>query len=177
MFLQYPQLLKKIDAFVGEIYAKHPTSFVCKPGCAACCVAGISIWRIEYDFIKASRITHSPTSADEKSCPFLDANKRCTIYDVRPIVCRLWGAPLFYHDAGSSDGRLSAPKNRVARNDGVLTCCSLNFTESPKLDELPQADVLSVEVALSTLAAINHVYCKQKGSDPAKRLSLADALL
>ena len=173
MFLQYPQLLDKIQAFTSEIHAKHPDSYACKPGCAACCVAGIKVWRIEYDFIKASRKTPSSTRNDGRNCPFLDENKRCTIYDARPIVCRLWGSPLFYNDANNEDGKLSAPKNRIERNDGILTCCSLNFKGNPNLDELAQSDALNVEIVLQTLAAINHVYCKQNDLDPTERLLLA----
>ncbi len=174
MFLQYPQLLKKVDTFTGEIFSKHPDSFVCREGCSSCCVDGINVWRVEYDFIKESYKIRAkiPAGNDGEKCPLLDTGGRCTIYDARPIVCRLWGSPLFYNDAESGGGELSAPSSKVERDDGVLTCCSLNFIKNPELSELPKPDLLNVEVVLQTLSAINHLYCKQNDLDPTERLPL-----
>ena len=48
------------------------------------------------------------------SCRYLDASKRCTIYPVRPTICRLWGVtedmPCPWRCKKS--GTLSGPRGR-----------------------------------------------------------------
>lgn len=56
---------------------------------------------------------------------------------------------------------------------GTLTCCDLNFQGDLKLEDLPIADAVNVETVITTLAAINHVYCKERGLDPSARVTLS----
>lgn len=73
----------------------------CKAGCGKCCVAGapvakpeteeISEWlckTYEYEQIR-DQFHHHDTQP--QMCPFLTPDKRCFIYPVRPVVCRLFG--------------------------------------------------------------------------------------
>lgn len=157
----YKQLLKKIDSFVGTLHKKYPDSFSCKKGCADCCIAGITVWQVEYDNILDYLKKDVPSPlvgeghGEGAKCHFLDAQNTCAIYDARPIVCRLWGMPM-------------------ARDEGDVNCCEKNFADSIK--GLIKPDIINGDVILKTLAAINHVYCRQRGLDPEKRFAMSDVL-
>lgn len=88
--------LAKIDALLSAI----PT-FQCKEGCFDCC-GPLELSRLEY-----MRCIHASgrTAEDVKqqmqnnlkqgiyTCPLLDPETRkCTVYEVRPAICRLFGA-------------------------------------------------------------------------------------
>jgi len=126
MFSDYTALLDKIDQLVTEIRSSHPGKIVCKPGCNSCCVSNITVWRIEYDRIRQFIESKNPEPGQrsESECPFLNDDELCSIYPVRPVVCRLWGIP---------------------------------------------KDMINTEIILTTLAAINHVYCKKLELDPEER--------
>lgn len=42
---------------------------------------------------------YSINKGENNSCPFLDENSRCSIYDIRPIDCRMW--PITKHPENS----------------------------------------------------------------------------
>ena len=175
MFKNYLQLLDKIDNFVADVMAKHAGSFKCGPGCAKCCVAGITVWRVEVDNIREnlnrseSRVTSHESRKD--GCNFLTEGNLCAIYEARPIVCRLWGAPLAIPAGLESEWGIR--DHETSKTDaGTLTCCDLNFQGDLKLEDLPIADAINVETVIRTLAAINHVYCKENGLDPEERIPL-----
>lgn len=158
----YLHLLAKIDRFATAVRQRHPQAFACQPGCADCCVAGITVWRVERDhigqFVRAKpvetrSVRPSTSSGRAEGCPFLDADRRCAIYDRRPVVCRLWGMPQL--------------------QDGKVSCCDRNFRGEAKLEALAATDLVDMEVVLSALAAINHVYCTRGGFDPTERFALA----
>lgn len=71
-----------------ELYAKIP-KVECRPGCAECC--GPAVWsRIEWERLPENmrRPAHSLT------CPYSKPDGNCEIYELRPLVCRLFGAIL-----------------------------------------------------------------------------------
>ncbi len=71
-------------------YAAIP-SFICRPGCSDCC--GPHPWtKAEHERIAAwlaerGRPLLRATGLD---CPYIE-NGRCSIYEVRPFICRLYG--------------------------------------------------------------------------------------
>ena len=87
--------LAKID----ELLSGLPT-FRCKEGCFDCC-GPVIISRLEYlRCIKASGRTTEDVRRQMQNnlkqkiytCPLLDAEtKKCTVYEVRPAICRLFG--------------------------------------------------------------------------------------
>ncbi len=176
MFTNYRALLQKIDAFVAGIRARHTGAFACRPGCAACCVAGITLWRVEAEHIRAAHTGEPPqrTAAGDR-CPMLNAGECCTIYDARPVVCRLWGAPLLFpaDDEAARTALANAVERSVAFEGRPLTCCHLNFVDTD-LATLPTEDLVNVNTILTTLAAINHLFCREQGFDPIERVPLAD---
>ena len=69
------------------LYARIPGGF-CKGLCQRAC-GPIQLTRFE-----RTRITGGPAIplAPELTCPLLGEDGACTVYDKRPLICRLWGA-------------------------------------------------------------------------------------
>lgn len=88
--------LAKIDALFGTIPA-----FQCKEGCYDCC-GPVELSRLEYmRCIQASGRTAEDVRQQMQNnmkqgiyaCPLLDTKtKKCSVYEVRPAICRLFGA-------------------------------------------------------------------------------------
>lgn len=74
-----------------RIYAKLPT-LDCKRECASSCHTGpIRIGRLEWERI-VERLGFAPVgNPDTMDCPLLE-DGACTVYDIRPLICRLWGS-------------------------------------------------------------------------------------
>jgi len=78
-----------IEERLEALYAELP-HLECKGLCADSCGA-VSMGLHEARRIE--RITGEPLALMAtlaENCPYLEA-ERCTVYDVRPLVCRLWG--------------------------------------------------------------------------------------
>lgn len=85
-----------MDSKLEKIYSQIPKS-TCPDGCGACCgpvfpslaeLRNIKDWSAEHhvefrDFLDVD---------SEGFCPYLGKNKKCTIYPVRPFLCRILGA-------------------------------------------------------------------------------------
>jgi hypothetical protein len=80
-------------------------------------------------------------ATEEEPCAFLDVAGRCRIYPVRPVICRSHGLPLAIPD-----------ENGGSRGD----CCPLNFRDG--MDELSNADFLSLETVNTVLATLNKAH-------------------
>lgn len=179
----YIALLEKINAFMSGLFSRRPGAFACVPGCADCCVGGIRVWRVERDnierFVASSKVNTNGIAAATNSCRWLDANMHCSIYSARPVVCRLWGAPLLFTGETEHEDTVhlssEAPIRNITSEDGLLSCCDKNFREGVH-DELAHRDMVDTRIVLSTLAAINHVYCKGIGADPSERFPLESAI-
>jgi hypothetical protein len=181
MFKSYLELLDRLDAFGRVIKARHGDRFFCTAGCGKCCVTGITLWQIEYDRIK-KYLNDNPIDTIKKrpeKCAFLKDDETCAIYTVRPMICRMWGLPLLINsdDANSDDAADAAAIDRTGLGSTVkhspektLMSCELNFVGT--LETLPKEDILNAWLVRTTLAAINHVYCKKTSQDPFVRLEL-----
>ena len=69
-----------------------PTHKTCK-NCGSCCGV-IPATRQELKDIEEYVHIHKPVlqkNKDIATCPFLNADKMCAIYPVRPLICRLTG--------------------------------------------------------------------------------------
>lgn len=81
---------ERLDA----LYAELPT-IECKGLCTASCgpilMTPIELGRIHKRIgHHLPMITAEPTSPDDLTCPLLEGG-RCTVYDIRPLACRVWG--------------------------------------------------------------------------------------
>jgi Fe-S-cluster containining protein len=72
-------------------------------GCSHCCRMDVQLTTLEAEYLAISAkvpINHAPralTTGHTDACPFLDGEGACGVYEVRPLVCRL------YHAAGDPD--------------------------------------------------------------------------
>lgn len=172
----YKKLLQKIDQHIEKVRGRNPKAFACKAGCSDCCVGGINVWRIEYENIrehlKLAAVNVQPLAKKDK-CPLLNDEDICSIYPARPTVCRLWGAPILFGPGEDPLPNADEISKRITSDKGVLTCCNRNFTGDSSLKQIKAEDIINLDLVLSTLAAINHVYCKERGFDPTERFKLS----
>lgn len=122
-FAEHRAVLAKVDAKFDEIQGHHREQMACRSGCHGCCLPGLTVGRLERDFLRA-HIAATPGLAGQLTalaaarphgatrCELLRADGSCAVYAARPLVCRSHGAPL-----RMPDGRIDA--------------CPLNFREGP----------------------------------------------
>jgi Fe-S-cluster containining protein len=100
--------MKTAEEEIERLYARLP-SIKCKGLCQDCC-GPISMTDLEIRRI-AERVPSFPSTArqmpvrlasgqvviangfvtDCDTCPLLTADGRCSVYPIRPLICRLWG--------------------------------------------------------------------------------------
>jgi Fe-S-cluster containining protein len=157
-FDHYTQLLAKADQMFDIAAARHPGQFQCGAGCYACCQPGLTVTHVEAarirewlsDHAELSRVIRSGDGmlADQGYCGMLDADGRCSIYEVRPLICRSHGMPV------------SWKTDEAEARD----CCPLNFKEID-LDSLDPGDVLSLDKLNMILSAVDHAYDSEKSGE------------
>ena len=152
IFQPYREFLDRLDDLVSSIRFFYGSSIICTEGCSSCCMAGLSLFPVEAEFIRAFAgdviRTIQPGS---EHCPFLK-NNRCIIYSLRPVVCRTQGMPLVYR---IDDGRGSEHTE--------LSLCELNFHEQ-NIDKIISPDhVIDMDRINTVLAAQNIHYLKNTG--------------
>ena len=94
-------------------------------------------------------------------CVALDEGGRCTIYAVRPLVCRSHGVPIRHREPG--------------RSLPVLDACYRNFTDGA-LAAVPAEDQLDQNTLSTTLAAIDAAFADAAGTPRGTRLELEELL-
>lgn len=164
----YRLLVHKVDQFCQQTMTKYAGNITCSPGCDDCC-RHLSLFPVEA-FAVASALQEA--SAPERAilrrrasetdlqgtCPLL-LNKKCSLYDARPLICRTHGLPLVTAIEGS---------RRV-------DCCPLNFQG---LDSLPGDSVLNLDHLNETLVAVNALFVSNYTERRfTERLTIAEALL
>lgn len=75
-----------------RIYADIPDAGckgLCVEACGPICMTGLEYYRI----VEARGGTEPGTvDPDTLTCPLLGEDGRCTVYDARPLICRLYGS-------------------------------------------------------------------------------------
>lgn len=84
------------DAQLAELYARIPRIPDCDGRCWTSC-GPIDMSDRERQRIRAAGVRISPyqeamASPERFWCEALTADKRCAVYELRPVVCRIWGA-------------------------------------------------------------------------------------
>lgn len=77
-------LFEQLDAF----YAQVP-KVECKGRCAIAC-SSIPLTVLEARRLQMATHRKPRTTADMK-CVYLTADERCSVYSIRPLICRAWG--------------------------------------------------------------------------------------
>jgi hypothetical protein len=160
-------LRANVDAFSGRVTAAQGRWMRCAPGCAECCEADFGIFPLEAEAVEdaARRLPDAIASqvADRLRrglhCAFL-VDRRCAVYDQRPIICRTQGLPL-------------------KLDDGSRTACPLNFSAEGVLESVPASQVLALDVLNTVLGTIDlavereRTGCDASGGKSASRVPLA----
>ena len=97
----------------------------------------------------------------ESRCALLDGDGGCSIYPVRPLLCRSHGAPTM---SETEEGALN------------LDVCPLNFSEPGALESLPEGDWIHAGT-LSTLLALLNQLQGDRGLEPTRIPLRPSALL
>lgn len=147
---RYQELLQKIDDKSQEISERHADEISCRSGCHSCCLPGLSIFPVEADAIveHLNQVGWQDVLANEEKaphganrCSFLNNRGACSIYEVRPVICRTHGLPM-----------------RVKTDEGPKRdSCPLNYQNSG-LAALPDASLLNLELINTLLVLINQNY-------------------
>ena len=89
--------LAEIDQLLESV-----PKFECKAGCADCCgliaVSKLELKRIvartgiKPEMLKTSFRLKQLKKTGCLDCPLLDSQNKCSVYDIRPAICRVYGA-------------------------------------------------------------------------------------
>lgn len=112
---EYLTIKEEIDEISTKLSQLHTNQLQCKAGCSSCCES-ISVFEVEFDTIQEQITKHKielpkPLFLQKftKRCRFL-VNKRCSIYEFRPIICRTQGLPILYRSFNTDHYELSVCK-------------------------------------------------------------------
>lgn len=79
-----------VYAALAAVYAQMPT-MQCLGLCSDSCYS-LGQTRLERDYVRdRSGVELGLVQAPPTACPALDMLNRCSVYEVRPAICRLWG--------------------------------------------------------------------------------------
>ncbi len=150
-FANYHSLIGEIDELSEVLSAQHTSQMQCKEGCSSCCES-ISVFAVEFDSIqrqiKDEKILLPKRGLFQsitKGCRFLVKN-RCSIYSIRPLICRTQGLPILYRSATS--------------NHYELSVCKLNFKKvSPSF--FNDGNALMLSPFNTRFLLLNQAYLKE----------------
>jgi Fe-S-cluster containining protein len=177
-YAQYQRLKARVDAFGQTIRQCYPTQITCHAGCDGCCYQQFTVFAVEAHHLAQAVAALAPEArqrllarlqqddpwriiATPTPCVLLE-HGRCSLYEHRPLICRIHGFPIASTMIERPDG-------------GQRDCCPLNFTDVPLQDIVPQA-IYNLDLVNHTLAAINHLFV-QEHQLPAQRLTIRQAVL
>ena len=168
---KYAQLVAKVDTKFNAIHQQHRADMQCGKGCAACCKPGLTVSSVEAAAIKDYVSQHSEVRAQldaldaltdaasrANGCALLTKDGGCSIYPVRPLVCRSHGAPLKWREKESA----------------LRDVCPLNFTEN-SLEQIADSDFIDLDTLNTLLALINGAF--SQSADPLQRTPLTPRAL
>ena len=119
---EYLNLRKKVDEQFDKIFNKYRSQMSCTEGCHDCCVPDLSVTQVEAEMIKAF-LKSNPLLIDQLKqllqtnpyqgtrCALLNEQGQCSIYEVRPLICRSHGAPVLVQIDDTHEGIDACPKN------------------------------------------------------------------
>jgi hypothetical protein len=159
------QLYAKADAFFERVHSRHAADMECAAGCHDCCAPGLTVTAVEAlairHFLRAC--TERPARAGRADrCAALGADGRCTIYPVRPLVCRTHGVPL-------------RPPADPKRHLPVSSSCSKNF-KGARLSAVAPSEILDQSTLSTLLFAVDAAFAAEQGAPQSPRVPVADLL-
>ena len=178
-YAQYQRLVAKVDAFGQAIRQQYSTQITCHAGCDGCCYQHFTVFPVEAEALaqavaalSVQERQHLHAQVQQETNPWhvvetpspcvLLAQGRCSVYQGRPLICRMHGFPLASAMIEGSGG--------LQRD-----CCPLNFSAMPLQDIAPQA-VYNLDLVNQTLVAINYLFVQEQAL-PDQRLTIRQAVL
>lgn len=158
VFEKYYELRDWCDAFFESTHRKHKSDIQCRPSCCSCCtlrsVTFLEAAVIE-EYLIDNDVDYRP--ANEHFCVFLN-DGLCTIYPVRPIICRTHGMILYNPEEG-----------------GLSRSCMLNFkdTDLNHFDKNHALNTLKITENLTRLNLLYCMLCQESGLEEG-RINLTD---
>lgn len=117
-----------VDEATAPVARASARRLSCRPGCAECCVDGLTVFAIEaavlrrhYPELFATAEPHAPGA-----CALLGEDGRCRVYEHRPYVCRTQGLPLRWLEQDEPSGEIVEARD----------ICPKNVAGGPPLEEL-----------------------------------------
>jgi Fe-S-cluster containining protein len=175
---QYQRLKERVDAFGQTIAQCYPTQITCHAGCDGCCYQQFTVFPVEAHHLAQAVTALAPEARQDlltrlqqddpwriidtsTPCVLLE-HGCCSLYEHRPLICRIHGFPV--------------ASTMIERHDGgQRDCCPLNFTDVPLQDIVPQA-IYNLDLVNQTLAAINYLFV-QEHQLPDQRITIRQAVL
>jgi hypothetical protein len=159
---QYQKLCQYCDEVFAATFDAFRAHIRCARGCAACCILETIVPLEAYVIDSHLHTSSSPilpvlqdgAGQSTEQCIFLH-NNECTIYPVRPIICRTHGLPIIYPD-----------------REGIDTC-PLNFTDID-LTSIDKRFLFDAETITENLMRLNLAFCimTQKKDSAGDRIPL-----
>jgi hypothetical protein len=159
----YRDFLEKFDGFIADLHRRYARHVNCRAGCAKCCIEGVQVTAVE-----AAEIALAVRELDDQTravvqqnveapstgrCPALHLNM-CTIYERRPVMCRMFGLPL-------------------VDDDPPLTLCDLNFNSFFETGEDEALPSIALPAIRARLRIFNEALV---GGEPPPTRSVREAL-
>ena len=147
-YSDYFMLRKKVDVLAEQLNKNHSKHIQCKTVCEFCCMH-YSILPIEFYSIlnhlkrKINKVENRTDTRNEE-CIFL-MNHYCTIYDVRPVICRTHGLPLLLMNNS---------------NEWELSTCELNF-RAFDFEQFNEENTLLQDTFNSKLFSLNKEFIRE----------------
>lgn len=162
---KYRELLANVGAFHALVRARYPTQVTCGAGCFSCCKTRLSVFPLEAEAIRRGAAAlgadvvpklrerlENDSGPLASYCAFL-VEGACTIYEDRPLLCRIHGLP---------NASTTYPP-------GIVDVCELNFTDMSG-DEIAPEAILDWDHAGKALALLNFKFNDLRGRDRFGRL-------
>ena len=154
----YYELIEYVDEKIKKLEKIHSDNLVCKKKCSSCCL-DTSVLPIEFfsilNLLKQKDIT---TEQGNGNCIFLKKGL-CTIYEMRPMICRTHGLPLAYGE----------DENPLSKN---ISFCELNFTK--EMPDFGTDNVLDMDELNIELVRLNENFIKTNNKDIPDRMDMKD---
>jgi uncharacterized protein len=181
MLAHYRGLLAEIDRIAEALAARYDAHLECRPGCNSCCRHDLTVFEVEAASVRAAFLSLPEETksvivgqAEEvqarkalgqwHNCPFL-VKERCSIYALRPVICRTQGFPLLIKTEDGTD---------------AVDFCPVNFSAPGAYGELDPQFLLPLDFINMKLALANIAYCGTIGIPQAEsgmRKAMSDIVL
>lgn len=117
-------LVERLHALVDEAAAPvaraNARRLACRPGCADCCVDGLTVFAIEAAVLlrRYPDLFEASEARPPGACALLDRDGRCRVYEHRPYVCRTQGLPLRWLEEDEVGGEIVEARDICPKNVG-----------------------------------------------------------